>query len=203
MSRFSNWAKRLQGQPSLLWLIERAPTIGMLEEFVATAVQCKDAGADTRHHWIEAAELRAFYLQRYPPKFEKVGVSEALGEEVAKDPRLKMTVEEVIEQVLELRHFKCVEDGIFEFTGLVGNEPLSKYFSRHRAQPSLEGNQQNQTHSLAEDETARALPSLVFNPDAVLRIKPRCPGCDDMGWITKPGAAYDPPEQEPCPVCGP
>lgn len=31
----------------------------------------------------------------------------------------------------------------------------------------------------------------------------RCPGCDGVGYIVKPGAMYDPPEQEPCPVCGP
>lgn len=129
MKTLSNWAQHLEKRPSLLWLIERAPTLEMLEDLLMQAVKLKDASKETRHRWAKAAEYREFYLKRCPPSFEKVGIAEVFDAAALADPRLKMTTEEVISQVQELRHFKCAEDGVFSFTGMGGKTPLDAYFN--------------------------------------------------------------------------
>lgn len=129
MSRvLTNWALMAEKRrPSLLWLIEHAPTLGMLEEFLAMAVQAKDANPDTRRRWAEAAERQAFILERMPPTFEKVGVEEAFGKQ--EDPRLKMTPAEAVALVLDTRYFASAEYAETEITSMAGPMPLSAYLT--------------------------------------------------------------------------
>lgn len=115
--------------PSMLWLIERAPTLQLLEDLMRKAVQLKGASMQTRKQWADACERRQFILERNPPTFEKIGIGEVFTAEELADPRLKMSVEDVIQQVLDNRHFKCAEDGTLEVVGMGGVMPLDKYFN--------------------------------------------------------------------------
>jgi hypothetical protein len=74
--RYTPWAKRQEKQHSILWLIEHAVTLEMLQDVLKGAAYQTNASPDTRRRWADAAEKRAFILRHRPPIYEKISVEE-------------------------------------------------------------------------------------------------------------------------------
>lgn len=136
MSRsLSNWAYICQKAPSILWLIERAPTLDMLVDIMKHAAGSKAASAKTKRKWADACDRRQFILERRPPTFEKVGVAEAFGVEEATDTRPKRPADDIISEVLETRELACAENEVWRFTGMGGPIKIEEYFRGHEFIP--------------------------------------------------------------------
>lgn len=81
--KITNWFK---AAPSVMWLIERAPTEGFMMEILHQAHELASTGKasdKTARKWAQAAEARIRWLKIHPPTFEKIGVEEFVkGSEV-------------------------------------------------------------------------------------------------------------------------
>lgn len=76
--KYTDWAKHQEKNHSVMWLIEHAVTLEMLEDVLKFANYQAEASNDTRRKWTAAAEERMFILKRRPPQYEKIEFKEAL-----------------------------------------------------------------------------------------------------------------------------
>lgn len=84
--KITNWFK---AAPSVMWLIERAPTEGFMMEILHQAHELAKTGQaseKTARKWAKAAEARIRWLKIHPPTFEKIGV-----EEFVKGPEVEVS----------------------------------------------------------------------------------------------------------------
>jgi flavodoxin len=80
--KYTNWYK---ANPSILWLIERAPTEEILVELMEHAVKLQGSNK-TRRRWADACEVRFNWLKANPPTFEPVSVAEMLASSIKESP---------------------------------------------------------------------------------------------------------------------
>jgi hypothetical protein len=75
--KVTDWsAAQKDGKHSILWLIEHAVTVEMLQDVLKFANYQTNAQPDTRRAWADAAEKRMFILKRRPPTYEPVPFEE-------------------------------------------------------------------------------------------------------------------------------
>lgn len=74
--KYTDWSKNQESQHSVLWLIEHAVTVEMLEDVLKFANYQTNAQPDTRRTWANAAEQRMFILKRRPPSYEPIAFEE-------------------------------------------------------------------------------------------------------------------------------
>lgn len=76
--KFTNWAQYSEKNHSIMWLIDHAVSLQMLEEVLKFAAYQTNASSDTRRKWADAAQKKKFVLERRPPSFEKIEFKEAM-----------------------------------------------------------------------------------------------------------------------------